>query len=73
MKGSVGAPMPGEILEMKVKEGEKVAQKAALFVLSAMKMELVVESPINGVVKRVHCAPKSRVDAGDLVVEISDA
>ena len=69
-RGSIGAPMPGEILELKVKEGDKVSPKTPLFVLSAMKMEMVIDSPIAGTVKKIHCAPKTRVLAGDLVVEV---
>lgn len=38
VKGSIGAPMPGEILEISVKEGQKVEAKQLLFVLSAMKV-----------------------------------
>lgn len=70
VKGSVGAPMPGEVLDIKVKEGDKVSLKTPLFVLSAMKMEMVVDSPIAGVVKKIYCAPKTRVAAGDLIIEI---
>ena len=62
--------MPGEILELKVKEGDKVSPKTPLFVLSAMKMEMVIDSPIAGTVKKVYCAAKERVTAGDLIVEI---
>uniref|UniRef100_A0A0M3IH84 Pyruvate carboxylase n=1 Tax=Ascaris lumbricoides TaxID=6252 RepID=A0A0M3IH84_ASCLU len=70
VRGSIGAPMPGEILELKVKEGDKVEQKTPLFVLSAMKMEMVIDSPIAGTVKKIYCDPKTRVAAGDLVVEV---
>jgi len=71
VKGSIGAPMPGEILEMKVKEGETVSAKQPLFVLSAMKMELTVDSPIAGTVRRIHANVKDKLTAGDLVVEVS--
>ena len=70
VKGSIGAPMPGEILEVKVKEGDKVTQKQSLFVLSAMKMEMNIEAPIAGTIKRVHLPSGSKVTAGDLVIEI---
>ena len=62
--------MPGQILELKVKEGDKVSPKTPLFVLSAMKMEMVIDSPITGTVKKIHCAAKERVAAGDLIVDI---
>ncbi|VDK50159.1 unnamed protein product [Anisakis simplex] len=70
VRGSIGAPMPGEVLELKVKEGDKVEAKTPLFVLSAMKMEMVIDSPIAGTVKKIYCDPKTRVSAGDLVVEV---
>ncbi|KAK5969283.1 Pyruvate carboxylase mitochondrial [Trichostrongylus colubriformis] len=70
VRGSIGAPMPGEILEIHVKEGDKVVPKQPLFVLSAMKMEMVIDTPIAGTVKRIHLEPRAKCSAGDLVVEI---
>ncbi|KAF7638497.1 hypothetical protein Mgra_00002175 [Meloidogyne graminicola] len=48
IKGSIGAPMPGDILEVKVKVGDKVQPKRTLFVLSAMKMILRGKKKIDG-------------------------
>ncbi|KAI6242055.1 Pyruvate carboxylase [Aphelenchoides fujianensis] len=70
VRGSIGAPMPGEILDLKVKEGDRVEPKTTLFVLSAMKMEMNVDTPIAGVVKRIHLPVGSKVAPNDLVVEI---
>jgi pyruvate carboxylase len=70
VKGSIGAPMPGEILEVKVAEGDRVHPKQTLFVLSAMKMEMNIDSPIAGVVKRIHVGKGEKAAAGDLVIEI---
>lgn len=39
--------MPGEILEVKVKEGQRIDAKTTVFVLSAMKMEMNVDTPIG--------------------------
>ncbi|KAK0403441.1 hypothetical protein QR680_016917 [Steinernema hermaphroditum] len=69
-KGSVGAPMSGEILEMKVKPGDKVKANQTIFVLHAMKMEMPVAAPCDGVVKKVLAVAKDKMDSGDLVVEI---
>ncbi|CAD6186648.1 unnamed protein product [Caenorhabditis auriculariae] len=69
VRGSIGAPMPGDVLELKVKEGDKVTPKQPLFVLSAMKMEMVIDSPIAGTVKKIHAAQGTKCSAGDLVVE----
>lgn len=70
VKGSIGAPMPGEILEIKVKEGDRVQKKNTLCVLSAMKMEMSVDSPVEGTVKRVLAEKSMKCAAGDLLFEI---
>lgn len=77
--------MPGEVLEVKVKEGDKVREsmftaglshhfqvtpKQPLFVLSAMKMEMVIDTPIAGTVKKIHAGQGTKCQAGDLVIEI---
>ncbi|PAA59692.1 hypothetical protein BOX15_Mlig018529g2 [Macrostomum lignano] len=69
-KGSVGSPMPGEILAIKVKQGDAVEKGQALIVVSAMKMELVVSAPITGKVKSVYVTVKDKVEGNDLVMDL---
>ncbi|KAK2510324.1 hypothetical protein Q9233_017855, partial [Columba guinea] len=66
----VGAPMPGEVVELRVGEGERVAKGAALCVLSAMKMETVVTAPVGGTVTRLHVRPGMSLEGDDLIAEI---
>jgi len=68
--GSVGAPMPGNVVELKVKVGQTVNKGDSLVVLSAMKMETVVQSPLSGVVKRLAIVSGDDLKAGDLLLEI---
>jgi len=70
VQGSVGAPMPGVILDVKVKVGDHVERQQPLVVLSAMKMEMVVHSPLDGVVKNVAVKRGMKLEGGDLLVDI---
>ncbi|MEQ2167861.1 hypothetical protein GOODEAATRI_008341 [Goodea atripinnis] len=72
IKGQVGAPMPGKVLEVKVKVGSKVEKGQPLCVLSAMKMETVVNSPMSGTVKAVHVEPDTSLEGDDLILEIEE-
>ncbi len=64
----LGSPMPGMVVEVKVKPGQQVTEREKLIVLEAMKMEMTLSSPLTGVVKEVYVKPKERVDSGDLLV-----
>jgi len=66
----VGAPMPGRIQEIKVKQGSKVSKGDPIIILNSMKMETVIGAPANGVIKRVTCILDSNVASGDLLLEM---
>ena len=68
--GSVGAPMPGKVIAIKVKEGDVVKKGAALVVLSAMKMETVVAAPMAGHIVRLAVKTNDELSGGDLLLEI---
>jgi pyruvate carboxylase len=70
---SLGAPMPGGVVELRVKAGETVAAGAPIVVLSAMKMETVVAAPHAGTVQRIAVAVGDSVDAGDLLLVLAPA
>ena len=62
MSVTVEAPMPGKILEIKVKAGDTVKEDDELAVLEAMKMENLIYAPAGGTVKEI------KVEAGQNVV-----
>jgi len=68
--GSIGAPMPGGVISVKVKPGDQVSIGTPLCVLSAMKMETVVTCPLKGIVKRVLITPGVTVKPADLLFDI---
>jgi len=69
-KGSVGAPMPGEVLAVKVKVGDKIEKGQSLVILSAMKMEMVVQAPFSGVVKSISAEKGMKLEGDDLLLDI---
>lgn len=70
MKGEVGAPIPGTVIEIKVKVDDVVEKGAPLVVLSAMKMEMVVQAPIAGKVKSLEATVGMKLEGDDLLVTI---
>ena len=66
---SIKAPMPGLILDVMVKEGEEVKEDDALLILEAMKMENVITSPRDGVIKSVNISKGNAIDKGHLLIE----
>jgi biotin carboxyl carrier protein len=71
--GRIKPPMPGKIVEVKVKEGDTVAEGDVLCVLEAMKMQNDLKSPIAGTVARVHVSDGSNVEASTVLVELLPA
>ena len=68
--GTIGSPMPGVVVDVKVKAGDKIKEGDPVATLSAMKMETSVPSTAAGVVKRVLVNIGDKVDGDDLLVEV---
>jgi acetyl/propionyl-CoA carboxylase alpha subunit len=70
--GTISAPMPGTVLRVLVRKGDRVEPRQPLVVLEAMKMETPLVSPYAGVVQEVHVAEGDRVAGGATVVELEE-
>lgn len=66
---SIKAPMPGLIIDLKVKEGDVVKQNEPLLILEAMKMENIIKSPGDGVVKSVRVQKGNSVEKNQVLIE----
>jgi len=69
MVNDIKAPMPGLILDIITKVGQEVKEDDALLVLEAMKMENVLTSPRDGVIKSISVTKGDAVDKNQLLVE----
>ncbi|WP_297370338.1 pyruvate carboxylase [Acidocella sp.] len=67
----VGAPMPGSISTILVRDGQQVAQGEPLLAIEAMKMEAQIAAPQAGTVKSILVRPGEQVDAKDLLIELT--
>jgi glutaconyl-CoA/methylmalonyl-CoA decarboxylase subunit gamma len=67
----VTAPMPGKVLKVLVKEGDRVKAGDVLVVLEAMKMETTLVAEGDAIVRRVRVAEGATVDHGAVLVELS--
>ncbi|VAW17021.1 Pyruvate carboxylase, partial [hydrothermal vent metagenome] len=70
-KNQVGAPMPGVISTLAVKQGQKVEVGDVLLSIEAMKMETAIHSEVDGEVAQILVGPGDQVDAKDLLVTIT--
>jgi len=66
----IGAPMKGDVVAVKVAPGDVVEAGQVVAVISAMKMEMAVQSVVSGVVRATHVAVGDKIEAEDLLVEI---
>lgn len=68
---SVKAPLPGNILKVKVSQGASVKKGDLLCVLEAMKMENEILAPSDGTVSAVYAKEGSSVQSGDVLFELA--
>lgn len=60
--------MPGTVIDIRVKVGDTVEKGAALIVLSAMKMEMVVQAPKAGKIKSLDITQGMKLEGEDLLL-----
>ena len=68
---TVKAPMPGNILDVKVAAGASVKAGDVLVILEAMKMENEIVAPQDGTVASVNVNKGDTVNSGDVLVSMN--
>jgi biotin carboxyl carrier protein len=66
---TIKAPMPGLIIDLKIKAGDTVKAGEPLLILEAMKMENILKSPGEGIVKNVKIKKGDSVEKGQVLIE----
>jgi acetyl/propionyl-CoA carboxylase alpha subunit len=69
-KDKIYAPMPGKIVKLLVKEGDRVEQKQPMVIVEAMKMENQVNSPSAGVVRKINFKDGDQVGTETPIIEL---
>jgi 3-methylcrotonyl-CoA carboxylase alpha subunit len=69
---SLSAPMPATVLKINVAPGDTVKRGDTLLVLEAMKMELPVRAPGDGVVTTISCREGDLVQPGAALIEMDE-
>jgi biotin carboxyl carrier protein len=66
---NIKAPMPGLIIDLKIKEGDQVIAGQPLLILEAMKMENIIKSPGEGKVRTVKVKKGESVEKNQVLIE----
>lgn len=67
----VVAPMPGKIVDVKVKVGQQIKEGDLVAILEAMKMENEIFATASGTVASTNASSGAMVEANDIIVTIN--
>ena len=68
----LNAPMPGRIISVNVKTGDTVKKGEPMVVMEAMKMEMTLEAPRDGVIETVSTSQDALVADGDTLLSLEE-
>ena len=72
-EGGLFTQMPGKVVKILAKVGDKVTKGQTLIILEAMKMENEIKCGASGVVKAIHVKAGDALDNGVLMMEVETA
>jgi len=68
--GKIISPMPGKVIQIKVKKGDKVIKGQTLLIVEAMKMENYITAPSDGEVEQVNVKVGEMVNSSIKLVQL---
>ena len=69
----IRAEITANVWQVRVEEGQMIAEGDEVMVLESMKMEIPVITEVPGVVRELHVAPDDVVQEGDLLALIDES
>ncbi len=71
--GALVTQMPGKVVKLLVKAGDKVEKGQTVLILEAMKMENEIKAGVSGTIKALNVQPGQALESGILMAEIEEA
>ena len=71
--GELTAPMPGQVRAVNVGEGDAVTKGQTLLVLEAMKMEIRIHAPQDGIVKKLLVRQGETVEREQVLIDVEES
>lgn len=68
-ESEIKAPMPGRVLDIMLSVGDTVVKGDGVLVLEAMKMENVIKSPTDGIIKKIAVTKEQAVEKNEVLIE----
>ncbi|MFA8449167.1 MAG: biotin carboxylase N-terminal domain-containing protein [Bacteroidales bacterium] len=72
VSGNIISPMPGKIVELKVKKGSKIKKGDALIVIESMKMENNIHAPFDSEVVEIKVSENDSVEANSILLTLKE-
>ena len=69
LSNELKAPMPGLIVDIKVTEGQEVKSGDPLIILKAMKMENILKSPHDALIKRILVDTNQKIEKDAIIIQ----
>jgi pyruvate carboxylase subunit B len=69
--GHITTTMPGNVVDVLVREGDTVTAGQSVLITEAMKMETEIHTSVDGTVQAVHVSKGDRITPGEVLIEIA--
>lgn len=66
----IGTSIPGNLVQITVKEGDEIKKDQTIAIIEAMKMETVVTAKLSGIVDKVYVNPGDTLEKGQLLIKV---